>query len=155
MVSLEYISVPSPNGARPIYRSADCVIRHEGGWGLTIARVPAGRDRDRDRIADDVGDEWRIVSPSTRGNLSRDTSRNVGWGSPLGTGAVDLYPPVSFGVVERMDSEFEDYTERDCCGARYRVTCRRKDRSGRHVNSIEEEDSPFAIIRSSTDRLWD
>lgn len=50
MVSLEYISVPSPNGARPIYRSADCVIRHEGGWGLTIARVPAGRDRDRDRI---------------------------------------------------------------------------------------------------------
>lgn len=50
MVSLEYISVPSPNGARPIYRSADCVIRHEGGWGLTIVRVPAGRDRDRDRI---------------------------------------------------------------------------------------------------------
>lgn len=50
MVSLEYISVPSPNGARPIYRSADCVIRHEGGWGLTIARVPADRDRDRDRI---------------------------------------------------------------------------------------------------------
>lgn len=92
---------------------------------------------------------------SSRNTLSRDTSRNVGWGSPLGTGAVDLYPPVSFGVVERMDLEFEDYTERDCCGARYRVTRRRKDGSGRHVNSIEEEDSPFAIIRSSTDRLWD
>lgn len=119
-------------------------------------RPRAGRSRSGSRPhPDDVGDEWRIVSPSARGNLSRDTSRNVGWGSPLGTGAVDLYPPVSFGVVERMDSEFEDYTERDCCGARYRVTCRRKDRSGRHVNSIEEEDSPFAIIRSSTDRLWD
>lgn len=49
-IGFEYISVPSPNGARPIYRSADCVIRHEGGWGLTIARVPADRDRDRDRI---------------------------------------------------------------------------------------------------------
>lgn len=119
-------------------------------------RPRAGRSRSGSRPhPDDVGDEWRIVSPSARGNLSRDTSRNVGWGSPLGTGAVDLYPPVSFGVVERMDSEFEDYTERDCCGARYRVTRRRKDRSGRHVNSIEEEDSPFAIIRSSTDRLWD
>lgn len=121
-------------------------------------RPRAGRSRSGSRPhPDDVGDEWRIVSPSARGNLFRDTvtSRNVGWGSPLGTGAVDLYPPVSFGVVERMDSEFEDYTERDCCGARYRVTCRRKDRSGRHVNSIEEEDSPFAIIRSSTDRLWD
>lgn len=119
-------------------------------------RPRAGRSGSGSRPhPDDVGDEWRIVSPSTRGNLSRDTSRNVGWGSPLGTGAVDLYPPVSFGVVERMDSEFEDYTERDCCGARYRVTCRRKDGSGRHVNSIEEEDSPFAIIRSSTDRLWD
>lgn len=119
-------------------------------------RPRAGRSRSGSRPhPDDVGDEWRIVSPSTRGNLSRDTSRNVGWGSPLGTGAVDLYPPVSFGVVERMDSEFEDYTERDCCGARYRVTRRRKDGSGRHVNSIEEEDSPFAIIRSSTDRLWD
>lgn len=119
-------------------------------------RPRAGRSRSGSRPhPDDVGDEWRIVSPSARGNLSRDTSRNVGWGSPLGTGAVDLYPPVSFGVVERMDSGFEDYTERDCCGARYRVTCRRKDRSGRHVNSIEEEDSPFAIIRSSTDRLWD
>lgn len=119
-------------------------------------RPRAGRSGSGSRPhPDDVGDEWRIVSPSARGNLSRDTSRNVGWGSPLGTGAVDLYPPVSFGVVERMDSEFEDYTERDCCGARYRVTRRRKDRSGRHVNSIEEEDSPFAIIRSSTDRLWD
>lgn len=119
-------------------------------------RPRAGRSRSGSRPhPDDVGDEWRIVSPSARGNLSRDTSRNVGWGSPLGTGAVDLYPPVSFGIVERMDSEFEDYTERDCCGARYRVTCRRKDGSGRHVNSIEEEDSPFAIIRSSTDRLWD
>lgn len=155
MVSLEYISVPSPNGARPIYRSADCVIRHEGGWGLTIARVPAGRDRDRDRIrtmSATNGESFRLQLEET---FLAVTSRNVGWGSPLGTGAVDLYPPVSFGVVERMDSEFEDYTERDCCGVRYRVTCWRKDRSGRHVNSIEEEDSPFAIIRSSTDRLWD
>lgn len=69
-------------------------------------RPRAGRSRSGSRPhPDDVGDEWRIVSPSTRGNLSRDTSRNVGWGSPLGTGAVDLYPPVSFGVVERMDSK--------------------------------------------------
>lgn len=74
-------------------------------------RPRAGRSGSGSRPhPDDVGDEWRIVSPSARGNLSRDTSRNVGWGSPLGTGAVDLYPPVSFGVVERMDSEFEDYT---------------------------------------------
>lgn len=64
-------------------------------------RPRAGRSRSGSRPhPDDVGDEWRIVSPSTRGNLSRDTSRNVGWGSPLGTGAVDLYPPVSFGVVD-------------------------------------------------------
>lgn len=117
--------------------------------------MPADRDRDRDRIrtmSATNGESFRLQLEET---FLAVTSRNVGWGSPLGTGAVDLYPPVSFGVVERMDSEFEDYTERDCCGARYRVTCRRKDRSGRHVNSIEEEDSPFAIIRSSTDRLWD
>lgn len=105
MVSLEYISVPSPNGARPIYRSADCVIRHEGGWGLTIARVPADRDRDRDRIrtmSATNGESFRLQLEET---FLAVTSRNVGWGSPLGTGAVDLYPPVSFGVVERMDSK--------------------------------------------------
>lgn len=100
MVSLEYISVPSPNGARPIYRSADCVIRHEGGWGLTIARVPADRDRDRDRIrtmSATNGESFRLQLEET---FLAVTSRNVGWGSPLGTGAVDLYPPVSFGVVD-------------------------------------------------------
>lgn len=153
MVSLEYISVPSPNGARPIYRSADCVIRHEGGWGLTIARVPAGRDRDRDRMrtmSATNGESFRLQLEEYTFSRYKSKCRV---GKSFGNGS--LYPPVSFGVVERMDSEFEDYTERDCCGARYRVTCRRKDGSGRHVNSIEEEDSPFAIIRSSTDRLWD
>lgn len=153
MVSLEYISVPSPNGARPIYRSADCVISPRGWVGFDD-RPRAGRSRSGSRPhPDDVGDEWRIVSPSTRGNLSRGNKSKCRVGKSFGNGS--LYPPVSFGVVERMDSEFEDYTERDCCGARYRVTRRRKDGSGRHVNSIEEEDSPFAIIRSSTDRLWD
>lgn len=153
MVSLEYISVPSPNGARPIYRSADCVIRHEGGWGLTIARVPADRDRDRDRIrtmSATNGESFRLQLEEY--TFSRYKSKcRVGKSFGNGSGG----PLSTCFVWGRRADGFEDYTERDCCGARYRVTCRRKDGSGRHVNSIEEEDSPFAIIRSSTDRLWD
>lgn len=84
------------------------------------------------------------------------TGRNVDWGGggEGGGGIVgtDFYPPVSFGnrMIESMDSKM------NYCGEIVAsISCRRKDRSGRHVNSIEEEDSPFAIIRSSTDRLWD
>lgn len=119
-------------------------------------RPRAGRSRSGSRPhPDDVGDEWRIVSPSTRGNLSRGNKSKCRVGKSFGNGSGG-----SLSTCFVWGRRADGFGIRRLYGARLlrdaiRVTCRRKDGSGRHVNSIEEEDSPFAIIRSSTDRLWD
>lgn len=149
--------------ARRMYRSADYVIRHERGFNdrYVEARVPI----EIGITTDDIGESRRMARSfasrfnqlvKSRRNLSRCmiTGRNVDWGGSFERSFIHL-----FRSDHRVDG-FEGIiaVRLSRSGVDLEYVSERKDRSGtrgRHVNSIEEEDSPFAIIRSSTDRLWD
>lgn len=125
-------TVPSPNGGSPprrTYRSADYVIRHEGGraGGLTIVRVPADRDRDRmDDIDESRQIDRRFATISSRSKKSREsfdtiTSRDVDWRrNPLNGG---LLSTCFVWDRDSMDSKII----RSEIDPEY--ACRRKDRS--------------------------